>query len=225
MLSQGTTFVTKGSRAIPGYRRVPAGHCSAMAAVTRLAPFTKLYFKLTDSLQDSPQAPRTSHVPQVCAGIMRANREWESTVMISYGTIFYVDDNTKSRRVLTSVIKSCGFDVVSAGDPVEALSLLRKCSFDLALLDYQMPRLTGSQLAQKIKSAKPNVPVVLISGFSALPPVELIFVDAHVGRGATLDELLDTMRSLIQSKCSFAKEGFLPPPSTTPVVECGHLRR
>jgi CheY-like chemotaxis protein len=65
------------------------------------------------------------------------------------------------------------------------------------LLDYQMPHLTGSQLAQKIKSAKPDVPVVLLSGFSALPPVELIFVDAHVGRGATLDELLDTMRNLI----------------------------
>jgi hypothetical protein len=57
--------------------------------------------------------------------------------------------------------------------------------------------LTGSQLAQKIKCAKPDVPVVLLSGFSALPPFELIFVDAHVGRGATLDELLDTMRNLI----------------------------
>ena len=117
--------------------------------------------------------------------------------MMNHGTIFYVDDNPKSRRLLTSVIRSCGFEVVSTGDPIEALSRIRKSSFDLALLDYQMPHLTGSQLAQKIKSAKPDVPVVLLSGFSALPPVELIFVDAHVGRGATLDELLDTMRNLI----------------------------
>jgi CheY-like chemotaxis protein len=130
--------------------------------------------------------------------------------MASYGTIFYVDDNPKSRRLLTSVMRSCGFDVMSTGDPIEALSRIRKSVFDLALLDYQMPRLNGSQLAQKIKSVKSDVPVVLISGFSALPPVELIFVDAHVGRGATLDELLDTMRTLIHPKRAFVERSFSP---------------
>ena len=96
--------------------------------------------------------------------------------------------------------------MVSSGDPVEALSRIRTTSFDLALLDYQMPNLTGAQLAQKIKRAKPEVPVVLISGISALPPAELIFVDAHVGRGATLDELLETMHSLIHSSFAFAEK-------------------
>jgi hypothetical protein len=38
---------------------------------------------------------------------------------------------------------------------------------------------------------------------SALPPFELNFVDVHVGRGATLDELLDTIRSLIHSRTAF----------------------
>jgi CheY-like chemotaxis protein len=89
--------------------------------------------------------------------------------MVNCGSIFYVDDNPKSRRLLTSVIRSCGFEVVSSGDPMQALSRIRTTSFDLALLDYQMPNLTGAQLAQKIKSTKPEVPVVLISGFSALP--------------------------------------------------------
>jgi CheY-like chemotaxis protein len=125
---------------------------------------------------------------------------------MNQGTIFYVDDNPKSRRLLTSVMRSCGFDVVSAGDPFEALSRIRKSSFDLALLDYQMPHLTGAQLARKIKSMKPEVPVVLISGFSALPAFELIFVDAHVGRGATLDDLLDTMQSLIHSRYDFVEK-------------------
>ena len=98
--------------------------------------------------------------------------------------------------------------MLSSGDPVEALSRIRTISFDLALLDYQMPNLTGAQLAQKIKSTKPDVPVVLISGFSALPPFELIFVDAHVGRGATLDELLDTIHSLIHPRFAFAEKSF-----------------
>jgi CheY-like chemotaxis protein len=128
--------------------------------------------------------------------------------MVNHGTIFYVDDNPKSRRLLTSVMKSCGFDVVGIGDPIEALSRIRTSSFELALIDYQMPHLTGAQLARKIKSMKPDVPVMLISGFSALPAFELVFVDAHIGRGATLDELLDTMRSLIHSRYGFVERGF-----------------
>jgi CheY-like chemotaxis protein len=117
--------------------------------------------------------------------------------MLSQGTVFYVDDNPKARRLLAGVMRSCGFDVVSAGDPIDAVSRAKKGSFDLALLDYQMPGLSGSELAQKIKCFNPNLPIVLISGFSFLPPDELLFVDAHIGRGATLDELLETMRLLI----------------------------
>ena len=144
--------------------------------------------------------------------------------MVDHGTIFYVDDNPKSRRLLTNVIRSCGYDVLSIGDPIEAISRMRKNSFDLALLDYQMPHLTGSELAQKIKSAKPDMPIVLISGFSALPPFELNFVDAHLGRGATLDELLDTIRSLINSKTAVVKTNpFFPP--TTSTGEYQQLRR
>jgi CheY-like chemotaxis protein len=44
--------------------------------------------------------------------------------MMNHGRIFYVDDNPKSRRLLTSVIKSCGFEVISAGDPMESGNVL-----------------------------------------------------------------------------------------------------
>ena len=189
-----------------------------------LALFTNLYSTPTDSLQDSPQAHRMLLVPSMCAAIKLAEREWGIAGMVNQGKILYVDDNPKSRRRLRSVIRSWGFEVVSAG-PHEALSRIRKSSFDLALLDYPMPDVTGSQLAQGIKSTKPDVAVVLISGFSVLPPLELIFADAHVGRGATLDELLDTMRTLIHSRCNFIAPDFIRPPNTSSAAECGPPHR
>jgi CheY-like chemotaxis protein len=70
----------------------------------------------------------------------------------------------------------------------------------LALLDYEMPSLTGSQLAQQIKLLTPDVPIVLLSGYAVLPTTELVFVDAHFGLGTHLDDLLDTMRRLTSSK-------------------------
>ncbi|MBI3474426.1 MAG: response regulator [Acidobacteria bacterium] len=111
-------------------------------------------------------------------------------------TVFYVDDNPKSSRVLTAVLEACGFRVIAMQDPVEAMELCKRTSFDLALLDYEMPGLTGSQLAQEIKFMVPDAPVVLISGYAALPATELVFVDAHFGLGTSLDDLLWTMRTL-----------------------------
>ena len=144
--------------------------------------------------------------------------------MLNHETVFYVDPNPKSRRLLTGVMKSCELEVVSAGDPIEALSRIRKNSFDLALLAYQMPQMNGPQLAEEIKCARPDLPVVLISGLSALPPFELIFVDAHVGRGSTLDDLIDTVRRLIRSRYSFADDRPIASLQTNSASEYGLFR-
>ncbi len=115
-------------------------------------------------------------------------------------TVFYVDDNPKSSRLLTSVLEECGFRVITKNDPIEALAQCMKTDFDLALLDYEMPVMSGSKLAQEIKFLVPDVPVVLISGRTTLPSSELAFVDAHFGFGTVLDDLLWTMRILVRPK-------------------------
>ena len=115
-------------------------------------------------------------------------------------TVFYVDDNARSRTLLGSVLAECGFHMITSGDPLEALCRCTKICFDLALLDYQMPSLTGSQLALEIKLLMPDIPIVLLSGHAVLPSADLVFVDAHFGRGTHLDELVDAMRVLTNSK-------------------------
>ena len=120
--------------------------------------------------------------------------------MKSRTTVLYVDDNPKSSRLLTSVLEECGFRMIPKNDPLEALVLCRETYFDLALLDYEMPQMKGSQLAEEIKLLVPEAPVVLLSGRCTLPPEELLFVDAHFGFGTSLDDLLWTMRILVQPR-------------------------
>ena len=126
-------------------------------------------------------------------------------------TVFYVDDNPKSSRLLTSVLEECGFRVIAKNDPLEALALSKRTYFDLALIDYEMPVMSGAKLAQEIKYLVPDVPVVLISGRTTLPSAELAFVDAHFGFGTSLDDLLWTMRILTPPKVfSMTEHGGTP---------------
>lgn len=121
-------------------------------------------------------------------------------------TVFYVDDNPKAQRLLGGVLTSSGFRVITASNPFEALERCKRLRFDLALLDYRMPFLSGSQLAKEIKSLAPNVPIVLISGYTALAASDLLFVDAHFGRDTVLKNLLGTMWRLVRSKRMSARD-------------------
>ncbi|MGB0019593.1 MAG: response regulator [Candidatus Sulfotelmatobacter sp.] len=119
---------------------------------------------------------------------------------------FYVDENPKSRRLLTCILRRSGFDVIEANNPIEAIELCGQITFDIALLDYQMQKMRGSELAQEIKFLLPDVPIVLISGKAALPLADLAFVDAHFGLGTDLDELVDRLRIPVQPKPALAME-------------------
>jgi len=114
-------------------------------------------------------------------------------------TIFYVDDNAKSRLLLASILREIGFEVIAVGDPMGALDMLESATFDLVLLDYQMPKMNGAQLAKAVKGIFPGVPIVMISGLPTLPQEELLYVDEYCGKGATLDELVFAIHSLISS--------------------------
>ena len=117
--------------------------------------------------------------------------------MIQKQTIFYVDDNKKSRLLLASILRQIGYEVIAVGDPLDAIEMLEVANFDLVLADYDMPTMNGAQLARAIKGIFPGVPIVMISGHAALPEEALLYVDQYCGKGATLDELVFSIHSLI----------------------------
>lgn len=112
-------------------------------------------------------------------------------------TVFYVNDNPKALRVLTSVLEGCGYKVVTACNTGDALERMEQSAFDLVLLNYRLPRMISLKLAREIKRRCPGTPIILVSGRTLLAPEELTYVDAYVGKGATLDSLLTKIRLLI----------------------------
>ena len=114
-------------------------------------------------------------------------------------TVFYVNDNPKALRVLTSVLEGCGYkEVVTACNTGDALERMEQSAFDLVLLTYRVPRMISFKLEREIKRRCPGTPIILVSGHTLLAPEELTYVDAYVGKGATLDSLLTKIRLLIR---------------------------
>lgn len=81
------------------------------------------------------------------------------------GRVLVVDDSATIRRLVRSIIEEAGYEVSSAPDGQAALDLLQRESFDVALIDFVMPRLNGYQLAQAIRALPhlKTLPLVLMS--------------------------------------------------------------
>lgn len=82
--------------------------------------------------------------------------------------ILLVDDEVGLAQVGKQMLERLGYEVVGLSDPIEALHVFQKKpqAFDLVISDLTMPRMTGIQLAKKIKEIRPGIPVILSSGFS-----------------------------------------------------------
>ncbi len=64
-----------------------------------------------------------------------------------------VDDSKAMRRILSTALKTQGFDVIEAGTGKEAIQRLRETgSLDLALVDWNMPEMTGIELIELVRA-------------------------------------------------------------------------
>lgn len=78
--------------------------------------------------------------------------------------VLIADDSNVCRDVLVILLKTSGYDVVSVYDGAEAVQALRTQTFDLAILDNDMPNLNGIGALTQLRSFLPKLPVVVCSG-------------------------------------------------------------
>jgi two-component system cell cycle response regulator CpdR len=81
--------------------------------------------------------------------------------------ILLVEDEGIPRYAFAKLLRFHSHEVMEARDGVEALTLLDKYAFDLIITDLVMPRLDGFALIAQVRETSPNLPIVLISGYTA----------------------------------------------------------
>jgi signal transduction histidine kinase/CheY-like chemotaxis protein len=82
------------------------------------------------------------------------------------GRILIVDDHEEVGALAEALCRELGHDVARARSGEEALKRVRRERFDVVFTDVVMPGMSGLQLAERLRAAAPDLPVVLTTGFS-----------------------------------------------------------
>jgi CheY-like chemotaxis protein len=85
-------------------------------------------------------------------------------------TLLVVEDDPSVRRMLVKALRALGYQVFEASNGQEAMTLWRDHGqqVDLLLTDMVMPEgMTGYELAEKVRAEKPDLKIIISSGYSA----------------------------------------------------------
>ena len=81
--------------------------------------------------------------------------------------ILLVDDDRALLAVTKDILMRLGYSVDAFAEPLLALAAFREKpnGWDLVITDRAMPRVPGEQLAKEMKGIRPNLPILMLSGF------------------------------------------------------------
>ena len=113
-----------------------------------------------------------------------------------------VDDSITVRRVTQRLLERFGFRVLTAKDGVDALALLQENLPDVMLLDIEMPRMDGYELAQIMKGDErfKGIPIIMITsrtGEKHRARAAEIGVERYLGKPYQEEELIETIHGLV----------------------------
>ena len=109
----------------------------------------------------------------------KASTPGEGTIPTGRERILFIDDEEALAEVGQEILSELGYQVESKTSSREALAILRldPSRFDLVVTDQTMPEMTGVELAREILAARPDMPIIMCTGYSQL-------VDADKAAGA-----------------------------------------
>jgi DNA-binding NtrC family response regulator len=88
--------------------------------------------------------------------------------MADKSRVLVVDDEEALRTVLSTELKGEGYEVDTASDGDEAISIVQNKKFDLLLLDIKMPKVDGFEVLKFVKKSFPSIKVIMLTGFADL---------------------------------------------------------
>jgi len=109
--------------------------------------------------------------------------------------ILLVDDEPDFLKIIGERIRGWGYGLITAGNGVKAIELVKSEKPDVVILDYMMPEMDGLAALKKIRKTAKKMPVIMFTAFpdNAIKGAKKLGVDAFIPK---LSEYADTTTSL-----------------------------
>jgi len=119
--------------------------------------------------------------------------------------ILYVDDEKSSADAMEMMFERLGYKVIVKTSSIDAFEAFRNDQeeFDLAILDMIMPDMSGKELAGKLKSLRPDIPIILCTEFAGQideKTADKIGINALILKPIIRSEIAETIREVLDEK-------------------------
>jgi CheY-like chemotaxis protein len=125
------------------------------------------------------------------------------TIPMGSERILFVDDELPIADMSRQRLSLLGYKVTAVNSSRQALKHLYQApdDFDLMITDMTMPRISGDQLAKEAKKIKPDIPIILCTGYSKKITKEqarAIGIDAFLMKPVALSDMAETIRAVLE---------------------------
>lgn len=119
--------------------------------------------------------------------------------------VFFVDDESGIRHIANRLLRKRGFDVITASSATEADLVVESFEgeIDALLMDINLPDGWGAMVAQRLKSARPEMAVVYTTGMAEIDPIlsgGLAAAQFVIRKPFTGDQLADVLTRAIAAR-------------------------
>ncbi len=138
-------------------------------------------------------------------GVMVQLEQQQKAAAQDVFTVMVVDDSVTVRKVTSRFLEREGFEVILAKDGADAMLQLQDHQPDVMLLDIEMPRMDGFEVASSVKNTDrlKEIPIIMITsrtGDKHRERAMSLGVERYMGKPFVEDELLETINELVAQK-------------------------
>ena len=145
----------------------------------------------------------TVFFPAVEAPVLTVEKAPPTGAFQGTGTILVVDDESAVRRLAQVILEQRGYSVLVAADGREGVDMFRDNAAGIVavLLDMTMPVMSGKEAFRLIREIRPDVPVIVSTGYTELVAIEQFGAGAAIGfvqKPYTVAKLVEKIRAAIE---------------------------
>jgi DNA-binding response OmpR family regulator len=111
--------------------------------------------------------------------------------------VLCIDDNCDVLQIEKAILEEAGYEVLLASNGADGLNLARCSMVDIVILDCEMPQMTGTEVAHRIRAMRPMLPIIMVSGADQ-PKETTGLVDCFVPKARMPKTLLPEVKRFLR---------------------------